>query len=106
MARFDIERVDPSDPHKREKWEFEMGQQTGLRLTMYAVQTRQSNRHKWKGKFWDCMDERSYHSSLPRPKKIPNEVVSEAKAKLAEYVVSLPVYIGWYSDAHILEDAE
>lgn len=104
MPRFYVERVDPEDNQRRESWEFDTGYQHGLRLTMYAIQTRQSNRHKWKGKFWDSSDERSYHSALERPSTIPDDVIIEAREKFVEEMMKVPVYIGWFDEKYAVKE--
>lgn len=61
-----------------------------LTLTRYMEGTRPTRRHKLKGEMWDSSDERSYHSKLPRPTSIPDDVIAEAMTQL-----QVKVSIGW-----------
>lgn len=67
-----------------------------FRLTFYAEQCRLTTRHKWTGPFWDCRDERSYHSKLNRPKSIPKWVVDDA----IKQIPRPQFFIGWLNNEY------
>lgn len=86
MSRIEVERVS-DDRLSRQVWAFfadttwHRGKSiVGLRPNWYAVQTRETTRHKWRTvKQWDRMDERSYHSSIKRDDvPLPVDVCKEA----------------------------
>lgn len=82
------------DGLRRRVWRFGYGSGHFLTLTRYADEDRASPRHKFRAiAQWDAMDERTYHSQLPRPQYLPEWVVSEAMAKLPPPTVT----IGWRS---------
>lgn len=88
------------DHDDRELYIFELCDR-GIRLLSYHQQTRKSNRHKWAGPMWEWVDERSYHSALNRPTVIPPAVIKEARSRYMEFILSQPVYIGWFSNEFI-----
>lgn len=59
-----------------------------LVLTSYMEGTRATTRHKYRGKAWSNLDERS--ASLPRPTAIPDDVIDEAISHL-----NVKIYVGW-----------
>lgn len=78
-----------------------------LRLVYFGTETRTSTRHKWRGEFWDYNDERSYHSKLPRPTHIPEDVLEEVKCRVAAKLVAAPtIFLGWWSDRRIYKGRE
>ena len=90
----DIEEVS-ADNLKRTLWSFSSHDSGGthyLRLTRLAIEARASTRHKFRpDALWDSMDERYYHSNLPRPASIPQWVAEEALAAMPKPVIT----IGW-----------
>jgi hypothetical protein len=97
--RFDVSHKVSDDGLSRELWVFD-GRPDGLVLMAVHEQTRQSRRHKFKGPFWDVMDERSYHSALVRPTTIPQSVMDEARLKWTEIIGQIPIYIGWTQEGN------
>lgn len=91
-----VERL--SDDLNREAWEFDFSPGKGIRLCGYMEQVRKTKRSKWVGPFWSWMDERSYHSKLPRPNYIPADILEEAREAIRREVWSSHVYIGWFND--------
>lgn len=81
------------DKLRRQYWRFDYVAMC-LRLTFYAEQCRETTRHKWTGPFWSYMDERPYHSKLPRPSSIPQWVVDDAIRQIPRP----GVFIGWLND--------
>lgn len=79
---------------ERKVWQFEYNGDY-LRLKFYGEQTRAGTRHKWKGEFWDYMDERDYYSRLPRPVEIPEWVLQRAREIITEELPKQTIYIGW-----------
>lgn len=75
----------------------------GTRLVLYAQQTRETTRHKFKGPAWNSDDERRYSngSQLDRPTKIPTEVLEKLKAALINDVLSMTLYVGWFNEKHV-----
>lgn len=102
--QIEIERLDKNDPHRRALWCFEWNEyHRGVCLTSYHEQTRQTNRHKWKGELWTNFDERQYVSKLSRPVSIPADVMDELYVEITRQVIATPVYIGWYNEKHKTE---
>jgi hypothetical protein len=91
-------------PLSRKMWRFDVSRLSSLRLTFYTEQTQETKRHKWRGPFWDFIDERGYNSKLKRPTRIPPEVITQARAKLAELVKIGDVYIGWFHEDHLYRE--
>lgn len=75
--------------------------QLSLRLCSYHEQTRLTKRHKFAGKQWSCMDERTYCSALSRPTEIPPDVLTEVVEKLIDLMRNPTVYIGWINPEHV-----
>jgi hypothetical protein len=78
----------------------------GTRLAIYAQQTRETTRHKFKGPAWKSDDERIYMngSQLVRPTEIPAEVLEKLKKELIDEVLSMKLYMGWFNPDHVYKD--
>lgn len=77
----------------------------GTRLIYYALETRKTTRHKFKGPAWNSSDERKPHGSqLDRPQVIPVEVLIKLQERLIDEVLSMPLYIGWFNRNHVIRD--
>lgn len=85
-------REESEDGLSAKIWEFSLPYSSnGIVLHAYTEGTRDTKRHKFKGRFWHSSDERT--ATLPRPTEIPAWVIDEAVAQL-----SVPVFIGWTND--------
>lgn len=93
----DVEIPNADDPLQREVWCFR-SDTSNLILTSYKRQSRQSNRHKWKGDIWNSFDERRYASgsNLPRPTEIPAHVVELAYQEHDRLMRKGRLFIGWH----------
>lgn len=104
MSGIVVERLS-EDGMSRKAWtfnSFEGHTGPGLVLIRYSEDTRASKRHKWNGDYWESRDERKYNSRLPRPFRIPEDVLAEAIETRARMKVG--IYIGWYSHDSLYEN--
>lgn len=99
--RVEVAIPNPDDPLQREVWVFR-SDSCNMILDTYARQSRQSNRHKWKGDLWNSFDERRYSggSNLPRPTEIPAEVIEAAYVEHDRMMRGGRLYIGWHDSKH------
>lgn len=95
--RVEVEHNVSDDKLSRELWSFRV--ETGyILLTDFAVQSRQTTRHKFRGKAWHSHDERSYCSVLTRPTSIPAEVIEAAREEWRRSINEVPIFIGWLNE--------
>lgn len=90
---------------ERKVWRFHCSWDSGygstpkpilIRLFYYGEETRPTKRHKWRGKFWDSNNERSYHSVLKRPTSIPPDVAADVHRAIWE--TPAKVFAGFFSE--------
>lgn len=104
MSRIEITHNET--PTSRELYVFDHNAwQRGTRLVLYAHQTRETTRHKFKGPAWNSDDtRRPLGSQLCEPSEIPVEVLEKLKAALIDDVLSMTLYVGWFNEKHVYKD--